>query len=651
MIKINEIFKKSLIILDWILGFFALGAVFSLMLVHLSSAVLDLDIWLHLKTGEFIFQHKFIPVNDIFSFTFSGKPWIDHEWIFQLLAYFSFSQLGPDGLIYLEIFGIASAFLILALACRRFIGAYLESAVIIFIAFSASTSRFNIRPEVFSILFFCIYLYLLEFSVNKKTLWLILPIQVIWVNLHGYFFLGPVVIIFYILGEFLRRKIKFLPQAWQSAGALDERAYRRLKLILLLTIGAAFINPQGVSGAAYPLQVLLGIFSAGGRIAFGYIQELKPVFDLEISSFQFYYLLAGIYFGVLLLNIKRLKVRDVLFALFFFPFGIMARNVLFFTAVSVMGIAYYGGEFLNRIKECCLKENNFKQLRYQFIRCILAIFFLNFVCFETFDLLRTVDFDLVAQKSFRPFFGLSRTRYPQETVDFILQHPIPARMFNDFNSGAYLIGRTFPRRQVFIDGRSEFYGADFFTQYQKAEDGDIASIEALIKKYNLEAFLLNINGRKARPLAGYLYKNPQWKLVFIDSKSILFLKDIPDNRGLIKEHKINFKKYKVPALDLKKIGLNNVYPAPYINRANLFEVFGLDNLVMAEAKEALRISPSCWQAYLLLGRAYARAELYTQAWESLRQAAIFSPRNKNILEELTRVAAAEKKKNNKISCN
>jgi len=63
--------------------------------------------------------------------------------------------------------------------------------------------------------------------------------------------------------------------------------------------------------------------------------------------------------------------------------------------------------------------------------------------------------------------------YPYKAVDFIVRHKIKANIFNDFNSGAYLIGRTYPNIKVFIDGRTEVYGASFFETYQKIwQDGN-----------------------------------------------------------------------------------------------------------------------------------------------------------------------------------
>ena len=43
----------------------------------------------------------------------------------------------------------------------------------------------------------------------------------------------------------------------------------------------------------------------------------------------------------------------------------------------------------------------------------------------------------------------------QEKEDFLVANKVKGNFFNDFNSGAYLVGRCSPNIKVFIDGRTE----------------------------------------------------------------------------------------------------------------------------------------------------------------------------------------------------
>ena len=41
----------------------------------------NVELWQHLKTGEFIVSNGAIPDTDIFSYTAAGRPWINTRWL------------------------------------------------------------------------------------------------------------------------------------------------------------------------------------------------------------------------------------------------------------------------------------------------------------------------------------------------------------------------------------------------------------------------------------------------------------------------------------------------------------------------------------------------------------------------------------------
>ena len=65
----------------------------------------DLDIWLHLATGRYIFETFSIPKIDILSCTIANQPWINHEWLFQMIIFLFHQWGGFEGLINLQAVG------------------------------------------------------------------------------------------------------------------------------------------------------------------------------------------------------------------------------------------------------------------------------------------------------------------------------------------------------------------------------------------------------------------------------------------------------------------------------------------------------------------------------------------------------------------
>src|SRR5208283_5225753 len=99
--------------LSMALGWLSIGVLFALITFSSSIEIKDLDLWLHLRMGEWISQHRFVPGYDVLSCTISGKPWVNHEWLFQVLVYQVFRAFGFDGLINLQSFVVVFTFLML----------------------------------------------------------------------------------------------------------------------------------------------------------------------------------------------------------------------------------------------------------------------------------------------------------------------------------------------------------------------------------------------------------------------------------------------------------------------------------------------------------------------------------------------------------
>ena len=81
--------------------------------VFLYAPILDQDIWWHLKSGWYILTEKTFPRTNTFSYA-SDAPWIDHQWLFQILVYKLWEALGPNGIIALKVTVGSAAWAVLA---------------------------------------------------------------------------------------------------------------------------------------------------------------------------------------------------------------------------------------------------------------------------------------------------------------------------------------------------------------------------------------------------------------------------------------------------------------------------------------------------------------------------------------------------------
>jgi len=467
MILGQERIKKSV---DFILNRLLIVFFFAILIIYASREITDLDLWLHLKTGEWIVAHRAVPLNDIFSFTIGGRPWINHEWLFQTIAY-SFYTLGQgDGLIFMQNMALIATFLIIFLMGIKNEN-HIYVFVVLYLTLLTLAYRFTIRPDIFSLFFLALYLSVIKKScvAASRSIWILPVLQILWVNIHGFSFTGPLLILILLVSETLKGLVK-LPYSWNKTNCLDQKQMTNLLLVFVLMILASFINPWGLKGAAYPLSVL-GQISTDGKIFFQYIQELvKPITlknALDVNYFTFYKAFILISLFTFRINQKNINLFDLLLWSCFLAFSFIAvRNVAYFGIVAAY-VTFTNLELAIKNK----KEFPFKlptgtagrSKRLKNMATYVAVAFLFFYPAKgarQYIEGTTYNFNTYELKSM--LWGISEQRYPQNAVKFLLDNNFPERMFNDFNSGAYLIGKAYPKRRVFIDGRTELYGPDFF---------------------------------------------------------------------------------------------------------------------------------------------------------------------------------------------
>ncbi|MFA6217540.1 MAG: tetratricopeptide repeat protein [Candidatus Omnitrophota bacterium] len=622
--------------LDGILEKAVIFGLFCLIFLLVHKAVFDLDIWLHLKAGELIVQQGRVPHSDVFSFPLNGKPWLDHEWLFQVAVYFVYTKWQADGLVLMQSCLIMLSFWVLFLIGRRSAKSYLEIVFLIFMVAYASYTRYNIRPDMISLLFFVLFYYALMFYRNKKTIWLLLPLQVIWVNCHGYFFLGPLLIFFFIFAEFVRRNSPWLPFHWKEEGAVSNKTYDRLKKLLCLAVVFCLVNPYGVRGALYPFFVVKELLLGKVGIFLKHIHELYPTWTRGnvLANFLYFKVLTVFCVVTVAAHFRRLKIIEAILIVFFFLFALSMRNIPFFAVICYCIIITYISGSMTLVLTKLQRRFRLKSSVFVIARVLIACAFILLVWQRIQGILDQsyYDFDSYEFKSF--LSGVDTRQYPEKAVTFVLENNFPARMFNDFNSGAYFIGKTFPRRKVFIDGRTELYGPEFFKQYVNMLDNEGAAFDTAEKTYRLEAAFIEILAGNFPALIKRLYKSPQWKLVYFDDRAVVFLKDTSSNRVLLQKFGIDLRGYSFPQADVRKVGAKQLYPTVQMQLAALFNFLEIDDLVVAGAREALRIMPHCAEAYTLLGKVNMRKKQYAQAYENFRIAAVYLPRVPGILVDL-----------------
>lgn len=616
-------------------GLLPLGAIFGLVFYLAHLEVKDLDLWLHIGVGRHIVTNG-VPFADVLSCTIAGTPWVNHEWLFQVIVYNIFERWGPDGLIQMQVVIVTLTMaLLLLLGYNK--DKQLMLVFVLYLVSMVYQQRFTIRPDLYSLFFFAFYIFVLSLHIDKKWSVAALVItQVLWSNIHGFFFFGPLFVLIGLVSEWLKRHAR-LPYQWNKSGRLNDEEYKRLKVIWVFVVSACLVNPYVFEGALYPLRVFFSL-SGENKIFFEHIQELqRPLHWGTLFSgneFVFYKMLILISVVTFVFNRRQIDISALLFWLVFFVFSIQAaRNIAFFALAAYMVIITNVLNISSKdIIPIRFTGKKFMHLTSALVKLLFLVWL--FQSAEGYALQGYYDLDKYERKS--EFGGVSLRSYPDKAVDFLARNDIRGNFFNDFNSGAYLVGRVFPNIKVFIDGRTEVYGGKFFGQYRKLwEEGDSAFFEEAINKYHLTGALLNsVRQHIPEKVLKYFYANKDWAVVYFDYDAVIFLRRVPENQKYIDQFAIDLTKWQPVKLDIFRLGTSPVSPFPNYFRAFTLEALDLDDQSLAEAREALRIAPGYGEVHGLMGKIYSKRKQFEEAFMHFRVAALGAPNDKRTRHNL-----------------
>lgn len=162
----------------------ALAAALCLALPCCFEAVVGGDLWWHLAAGRLIVEGGGLPPGDVFSYTASGRPWLNHEWLAQVGLWGLWRGLGPEGLAWAK---VALLLMVFGLTFRRSLGlgAGPAAALLATVAAACVAKPFlDVRPGLLSLLGAALLLLLWE-AKNRRLLLLSPLLLLLWANLHA----------------------------------------------------------------------------------------------------------------------------------------------------------------------------------------------------------------------------------------------------------------------------------------------------------------------------------------------------------------------------------------------------------------------------------------------------------------------------------
>lgn len=491
-----------------------LGAVFILLIFHTAyqKQHWDTDIFWALESGRWILDNLRVPSTDPFSYTFDKSPWVDFTWGFQALSWFFYGSFGGwTGVFILQLSITAIIFAVIFMNLRLMSGnrAWL-SLSLLFLVFANAEPRLFMRPHLFAYLFISLYIYLLNLYEKKgraSCIYLLFPLQALWINLHSSAILGIFITGSYALGGVLDG---FNRSSLHTAGAPPAK---RLIAASVLLPAASVLNPYGLKLVIFPLLHQ----GAGNADALRHITEwMRPalrelffyIYPFPIDHFAFLLLALGTVFS-LLLNFRLLKARDIL--LFAGAVYMAATHVRwipqlgFFAApIIAANLAGYMG----------LKREN--DLPVKWAASAIMVFFAFFLLKD------------YARNSDNRGLGIKAGMYPEGTIGFMRKESVKGNIYNEYDYGGFLIYEN-PGVKVFIDGRTPTVYSPHFFWKSRLAILDPARWKRLSAEYDITSALI----KTREPFCNKLYEDREWAAVAFDDVAVLYLKRNEGNKAII----------------------------------------------------------------------------------------------------------------------
>ena len=489
-----------------------LGILFFLTLSGDDRLLGDADTGYHVRAGEFIIDKLQIPQTDIFSFLTPPLPWTLHEWLSEVIMALVHRQAGLTGIAILFSFIIAlTCYLVYVLLLKPLSNIMLAAATTLLVALSMS-GHWLARPHIFTFLFFVAWYHLLNnYQYRERNyLFLMPPLMLVWVNLHGGFILGLILLGIYWVGNLAN----FFYASTKDRSRWLKKA-QLLTVIIIACVVATLLNPYGYKSLLFPFRVVQDKFLMD-HIA----EYLSPNFHLStVVPFEIMLLtslavfaISGTKLNIVELPLMLLFGHMALFSSRHIPlFAIIAGPIVLKQAQ--MAFDGMSGRFISvlnrRIANIEIVDRSTIRYVWPSIGAVVVLALAGAAMIHR-------DFN---------------SKYvPVEAVKFLKKEHVNGNMFNNDEFGDYIIYAAWPEYKVFIDGRTDMYGADRVKDYLKISQAQ-AGWERVTDKYNITWVLHDSDS----VLSKVLLERKDWKLIYSDNVANIFVKMLPEYAAITKK--------------------------------------------------------------------------------------------------------------------
>lgn len=503
----------------------------------------DYDFWWHIATGRHIVETGFLPEKDLFSYTTALAEnknlfpvWenfiLKQYWLSQVIFYLIYDYAGAKGIIILRTALLIATIILVFWKFKKYSVSFPLSFLFLFVLFLALSRYTGERPVLFTILFTALTFFILDDFRDKKDkrIFLLIPLMLLWANMHGGFIIGIIVIFVFMLGEGVKIILK--------RGDYTKNEVYLFYIATILAIGISYINPAGWDA----FDIAMNISSKYKPLHMN-IQEYESPFSVfyqhKVYPVQYDYLaLVLLFFLIVILRNKKIDLTHVILLSGTFIASISA--IRFIGYYMIIGTMIIGKETDILIGN--LLKRRFSEKTYTRILDGLTVP----------ALLSIILYAAGTHESGKFRFNIAEDySVPEAAVSFIGKNKLSGNMFNEYAYGGYITWRLYPWQKTFIDTRSlnmtvriEYTWIMQATEYAEEVNPSKSNTplwERLLNHYKINFIFIPMLDQYAQiqPVIFKLVESDEWVPVYCDPISVIFVRNTEQNMPLIKRLKLS----------------------------------------------------------------------------------------------------------------
>ncbi|MFZ2096208.1 MAG: hypothetical protein WAV05_06170 [Anaerolineales bacterium] len=488
--------------IEYLWGLTALIGIFIFVNTH---PIRPHDFWWHITIGRDIVTTGKIPTVDVFSYTEAGQPYPSYQiyWLMEIMLYEIYKLGGPALVIFIHGLIITAAYSIIFWICKGASNSWRMAAFGVIFAAALGLNDWNVRPQGITFLiasFFLLAIYHYNKSLRRHWL-IILPLgMLVWVNSHGTFIIGLVVVGIWwgqILWEAIKKRI-ILKQRF------DQKSMIIPSFFLVITALVCLFNPRGVGIIDYVKTL------TSNSVVQNLVTEWAPPTLNTLMGAIFLFGLMGSAV-ILALSPKRPDLYQISSFLFFGVLGLKtSRGIVWFGIMMAPIMAEHLSAIFGQ-----LRKTEQRPATRGGSRIVNTLFVLLITTMGVISLpwLKGI-LPLPAAKA-----GLISAETPVQATEFLLEQKPPGHVFNAMSFGSYLIWAAYPDYQVFVDSRIELFSEKVWMDYINISDAN-GDWETLLKEYGVNTLMLS--PREQRSLVEAAQKSNGWMMIYLDPIAIIF---------------------------------------------------------------------------------------------------------------------------------